>query len=138
MPTKIKTLVAEDSMTQAKLMSAMLEQYGVCYVAHDGQEAFKVFSEHLKDDPFDMVFVDLVMPVMDGFGLIKAIRNLEDSLKIGNTPLIITTAIEDMRNLCRAFFDRKNISFISKPVHMSDIKSEICRYLCLRSKFNDF
>ena len=68
-----KVLVADDSKTSRKMMKHMLEQllYDVIE-AEDGAQALEVLS---KDQTINLLMTDYAMPEMDGFELVKAIRN---------------------------------------------------------------
>ena len=64
----MRILLAEDNFVTRKLMVAILSQYGECDVAVDGMEAVDAFLMALEDGkPYDLICLDIMMPVMDGF-----------------------------------------------------------------------
>ncbi|MEM5549817.1 diguanylate cyclase [Pseudoalteromonas neustonica] len=68
-----KALVADDSLLSRSLMKQMLEkQLFDVQVAHDGEEALKILK---KDAEIKLLMTDYAMPTMDGFELVKAVRN---------------------------------------------------------------
>lgn len=69
--------------------------------------------EKLRDEPFDLVVVDLEMPVMNGFQMIRAIRS-DPTLR--HLPVVIVTGLEDMESIDRAYDDGAT-SFVTKPVN---------------------
>ena len=69
--------------------------------------------EKLRSEPFDLVVVDLEMPVMNGFQMIRAIRN-DPALR--HLPVVIVTGLEDMESIDRAY-DEGATSFVTKPVN---------------------
>ena len=69
--------------------------------------------EKLRAEPFDLVVVDLEMPVMNGFQMIRAIRS-DPTLR--HLPVVIVTGLEDMESIDRAYDDGAT-SFVTKPVN---------------------
>lgn len=68
-----KALIADDSVLSRSLMKQMLEkQLFDVQVAHDGEEALKILK---KDSEIKLLMTDYAMPSMDGFELVKAVRN---------------------------------------------------------------
>ncbi|MCM1179284.1 MAG: response regulator [Clostridium sp.] len=103
----MKILLAEDDFTTRKFMISFLSKYGDCDVVVDGMEAVDAFLMAMEDDePYDLVCLDIMMPVMDGYQALLGIRNLE---KEHNVPedeavkVIMTTALNDEQNVKMAF-----------------------------------
>lgn len=81
-------LVVDDN---PKFLQDALPMYGYdVTVAHDGLEALKILSE--KENAFDLILLDVMMPNMDGWDTLKAIRN---NKKIKYLPVIMITAISE-------------------------------------------
>ncbi|MDT0649206.1 ATP-binding protein [Autumnicola edwardsiae] len=77
-----KALVADDENSQLALTSELVKSIGFsCETSVNGKQAL----QKLKADQFDLVLTDIQMPIMDGFDLIKAIRN---DLQIKDIPVI--------------------------------------------------
>ena len=86
----MKILLAEDDRILRAAYKAIVEEGGYTVVtAKDGEEALKRFS---SDRP-DLVLLDVMMPVMDGFGACRAIRALDASV-----PILFLTALDDERS----------------------------------------
>ena len=103
----MKILLAEDDFVTRKFMVNFLSKYGECDVTVDGMEAVDAFMMALEDgEPYDLVCLDIMMPVMDGSQSLVGIRNLE---KERNVPadkaakVIMTTALNDEKNVKMAF-----------------------------------
>ncbi len=103
----MKILLAEDDFVTRKFMMNFLSKYGECDVTVDGMEAMDAFMMALEEDePYDLVVLDIMMPVMDGYQALKGIRNLEKERGIqGNdgVKVIMATALNDERNVKMAF-----------------------------------
>ena len=104
-----KVLVADDSKTSRKMMKHMLEQllYDVIE-AEDGAQALEVLS---KDQTINLLMTDYAMPEMDGFELVKAIRN-----KRGRDELaIIGISGSGSQSLSAKFIKNGANDFLVKP-----------------------
>ena len=103
----MKILIAEDDFASRKFMLRFLSKYGECDVTVDGMEAVDAFMLALEeDDPYDLVCLDIMMPVMDGYQALMGIRNLEkerDIPKEKQVKVIMTTALNDEKNVKMAF-----------------------------------
>ncbi len=103
----MKILLAEDDFVTRKFMAGFLSKYGECDVTVDGMEAVDAFMMALEDDePYDLVCLDIMMPVMDGYQALVGIRNLEKERNIPQekaAKVIMTTALNDEQNVKMAF-----------------------------------
>jgi DNA-binding response OmpR family regulator len=77
--------------------------------AGDGEEAWEV----LRGEFFDIALVDLEMPKLDGFGLVKRIRS---STRTADLPVIVCTGREDIAAIDRAF-EAGATGFVTKPIN---------------------
>ncbi|GEM_PF-5805995 len=89
-PLKINVLVAEDNKMNVLMLKPFFAKWNVTYsTAENGEEVLKYFE---KDNfNFDVVLMDLQMPVLDGYKATRMIRNLSDSSK-ANIPIVAFTA----------------------------------------------
>ena len=103
----MRILLAEDDFVTRKFMTNFLSKYGECDVTVDGMEAVDAFMMALEDDePYDLVCLDIMMPVMDGYQALMGIRNLEKERNIPKereSKVIMTTALNDEGNVKMAF-----------------------------------
>ena len=103
----MKTLLAEDDFASRKFMDKYLTQYGECDVTVDGEEAVDAYMMALEDgEPYDLVCLDVMMPVLDGYQVLKAIRDIEAErgiTKDQRVKIIMTTALNEERNVKKAF-----------------------------------
>jgi signal transduction histidine kinase/CheY-like chemotaxis protein len=102
--TGMRILIAEDNHINALVLTRFLQKWNAEYiVAKDGQEAV----DFIKKGKFDVVLMDLQMPVMDGMEATTAIRNLNDDA-INKIPIVAFTAdalIDNHRRLIKLGFD---------------------------------
>ena len=103
----MKILLAEDDFVTRKFMVNFLSKYGECDVTVDGMEAVDAFMMALEDDePYDLICLDVMMPVMDGYQVLKAIRDIETQRGISKkkrVKVIMTSALNEERNVKTAF-----------------------------------
>ncbi|MCI8489470.1 MAG: response regulator [Lachnospiraceae bacterium] len=103
----MKILLAEDDFVTRKTMLKLLSKYGECDVTVDGMEAVDAFMMALEDNaPYNLVCLDIMMPVMDGYQALIGIRNLEKERNIPEderVKVMMTTALNDQKNVKMAF-----------------------------------
>lgn len=108
-PKACKVLVAEDNMMNRKYIGTLLKKWEIKpEMAHDGQEAIEL----AKKQPFDIIFMDIQMPEVDGYEATIAIRNTQNINQ--NTPIIALTASALTREKDKAFSLGMN-DFLPKP-----------------------
>jgi CheY-like chemotaxis protein len=112
----LKILVADDDVLNRRLMKVLLTHEGYQVdLAANGLEAFNA----VKFQKFDIVFMDLRMPVMDGMEASRRIREWEEGEQ--HTYIVALTASylpEEGQRLFEAGID----NYVSKPFHMEHIK----------------
>jgi CheY-like chemotaxis protein/signal transduction histidine kinase len=118
---KLKLLLVEDSTTIAKMTSALLKRQGHSVsVAGNGVMAVETIQ---SDDSFDIILMDLQMPVMDGIEATRRIRSLETTGMIKRRQRIVgLSANSDIDTVSEAFeagFD----AFMEKPIEMDVFQS---------------
>jgi len=120
---QIRILLAEDNIVNQKVAIRMLRKLGCSVdVAANGREAIRMW----KQFPYDLVFMDCHMPVLDGYQATQEIRKGETPEQ--HIPIIALTAnaLEGEEQIClNAGMD----GFIAKPVKVSDLEEILKRYL---------
>lgn len=117
---KLKILLAEDNELNRKLARRVLEGFGFeARVAEDGQAAV----EALKREDFDLVLMDLQMPVMDGY---QATRLIRQTLKL-NLPIMAMTAhsLPGEKEKC---LEAGMNDYITKPFKSGDLLYKINKH----------
>lgn len=115
----MKTLIVEDEKSSQLILEDYLYDFGKSVVVDTGEQAIKAFREALEtQNPFDLVTLDIMLPDMDGYGVLNAIRQVEQDKAIAPenaVKIIMTSALDDMQNIMDAF-DQKAEVYIVKPV----------------------
>ena len=122
-----KILMCEDNKINIKVALAVLNKMGYeIDVAEDGKEGFeKVFGPDSKE--YDLIFMDCMMPVMDGYSATIKIRQEETKLKLSRKPIIALTAniSQSDKDKC---FEVGMDDFLSKPLKKEDVASIIKKW----------
>ncbi|MBQ7509267.1 MAG: response regulator, partial [Spirochaetales bacterium] len=120
-----RILVAEDNDINWEIISMMLQMHGVVAErAENGKLAVERIS-NAKEGDFDLVFMDIQMPVMNGIEATKRIRSLSDPWQ-SRIPIIAMTADAFAENVTECLAAGMN-GHISKPVDMKLVIKEIRR-----------
>jgi len=115
-PVSLRILLAEDDETTAFSVSKLLEKSGHSVtVAHNGQEALEM---HAAND-FDLILMDVSMPVMDGIEACQRIRGSRNSHK-RDIPIIALTAYA-MAGDKEKFLAAGMSGYVAKPVNMESL-----------------
>ncbi len=116
----MRILLAEDDFVTRKFMTSFLSKYGDCDVTVDGMEAVDAFMMAMdEDDPYDLVCLDIMMPVMDGYQALIGIRNIEKERGIPQekaVKVIMATALNEEKNVKMAF-DLGCTIYSGKPIN---------------------
>ena len=121
--TGMKILVAEDMDVNWEIISTLLEMYGIkCRRAENGKVAVDTLR-NIQSDEFDVVFMDIQMPVMNGLEATREIRKLENPYA-ANIPIIAMTADAFSENVAECFEAGMN-AHIAKPIDINNVVREL-------------
>ena len=127
---KFFALVVEDNFINAKLAQMILERLGIsAHVAHNGKEALETLQ---TKDIYDIIFMDMQMPVMDGIEASQKIRDGEAKDIYKDIPIIAMTANtqpEDKERCVNAGMNQ----FITKPINAPEIEKTLEHYHLIES-----
>ncbi len=122
---KAKTLVVEDNIINQKLIKKTLEDFGLeVDLADNGLEAVEKF----KKNHYDIIFMDIQMPVKDGIEALQEIHLYEKEMHLIPTPIIALTAHAlkgDRERFMKKGFDE----YITKPINRKDIETILKAFL---------
>ena len=115
-----KILLAEDDNDMRRFLVKALENAGFQVSSHDnGMAAY----QRLREEPFEMLLTDIVMPEMDGIELARRAAELDPDIKI----MFITGFAAVALNADSTA--PKNAKVLSKPVHLRDLVNEVQKML---------
>ncbi len=115
-----KILLAEDDTDMRRFLVKALENAGFQVSHHDnGMSAY----QRLREEPFELLLTDIVMPEMDGIELARRASELDPDIKI----MFITGFAAVALNLDATA--AKNAKVLSKPVHLRELVNEVQKML---------
>ncbi len=125
----MRILIVEDDFVGRKIMHQLLLEYGQCDVAVDGLEAVKAYDLAWEaGEPYEVMFLDIMMPNMSGHEALKIIRDKERQR--GVTPqnevkVIMTSALDDVKNVTQSFFQGGASAYLVKPIERRKVIEEL-------------
>ncbi len=123
--TGFNILLVDDTQINRMVVSAILAPSSANVVqAENGEQAFEVY----RQQPFDIILMDCLMPVLDGFEASRKIRQFEQSQGRQQVPIIALTAnaLEDTHKQCLAAGMNE---FLTKPVIAEQLEAALRLYL---------
>jgi two-component system cell cycle response regulator DivK len=124
-----KILIAEDNATNRELFRELLEARGYTVLeACDGPEALQMMEQTSPD----ILLLDIGMPVLDGFAVVRAIR---ENPRLSTLPVLAVTAYAmqgDREHVLNSGFD----GYLSKPINATSLAQELERLLSERDDRN--
>ncbi|MFB9057294.1 ATP-binding protein [Mariniflexile ostreae] len=124
-PLKINVLVAEDNRMNALILRRFFTKWKVNYeIAENGEELLLYLAD--SESRFDLILMDLQMPLLNGYETTKIIRSLENPLK-ANLPIIALTAFaqSDIKTKTESY---KMNGFMSKPFNPEQLYNLLKSY----------
>lgn len=126
----MKILIAEDDFASRILLTKLLGSLGRCDVTVNGEEALDAFRIAVSEgQAYDLICLDIMMPIIDGIETLKVIREIEDERGIGGldrAKVIMITALGDSKNVLEAFKDGCE-AYIVKPIKKEKLYEEITK-----------
>ncbi|MEF3696112.1 response regulator [Desulfolutivibrio sp.] len=127
----MRALIVDDDFYSRSFLEYIMHPYAFCDVAVNGEEAVMTFQKALEEKrPFSIVFMDLLMPVIDGPKALREIREIERDFgvdKASQARVIITSVLEDAEDTHNAMYLGEATSFLQKPVDEKSVLSELRR-----------
>lgn len=126
----MKILVAEDDPANRKFLTKLLSKYGEVTVVGDGFQAVKKYMEALDErDPYRLVCLDVMMPKIDGYKALDAIRELEgkNALTPQERAKIVMISALDEGGFDEELAGNKYDAYMSKPIDILEFEMKIKR-----------
>ena len=109
-------LVDDDLVVRAKVSESLAQDGFEVILAKDGEDGMLAYQEHRPD----LILVDAVMPILDGFEFCERLKNLGDRL----TPILMITSLDDNESVDRAFASGAT-DYITKPINLSILRQRV-------------
>lgn len=127
---KGSVLIAEDNILNQELMKYLLEKLGLKYnVVSNGQEAVEAY----KNSSYDVVLMDINMPILDGIEATKQILEYEKENGLEHTPICALTA-NAIKGDEEKFLSLGMDYYLSKPLHIDSLKMMLNSFLKEKSE----
>ena len=124
----LKILIAEDDRELRQLFSHVLNRHGYTVVGvSNGQEAL----DALDADFYDMIISDIMMPVMDGYELVRQLRS------VGNTTPVLMITAKDAFDDMRLGFQSGVDDYMVKPINVNEMVLRVQALLRRAQMIND-
>ncbi len=121
----MRSLVVEDDILSRMLLFSILSRFGECDIAENGEQAVKNVRASLEaGKPYDVICLDIIMPVLDGYKALLEIRKIE---RIEGTQehkfmkVIMVTAVDDFDHIVKSFEDGHCEAYLAKPIREREI-----------------
>jgi two-component system chemotaxis response regulator CheY len=122
----MRILIVEDDELGMQYMMSVLKEHGECHAAVNGKEAVKAYCQSVEESvPFDLIFMDIMMPVMNGLDALERIREFElyNAHRIPrNAIAIMATATNDSQEVVRAYCCCSAYAYLVKPIQVPDVE----------------
>lgn len=128
----LKMLIADDEIHNRILLARIVGQYGEYDQVYDGMEAVDAFKiSHGMGQPYDIVFLDIMMPNKDGHLVLQEIRQFEEENHVPpnqEAVVFMVTCLDFPKDVIRAFFKEYCTDYIVKPITIAKIEGKMREY----------
>jgi two-component system, chemotaxis family, chemotaxis protein CheY len=129
----MRVLVVEDDFGSRRMMQKLLESHPDVDVdvVVDGEESIEAFKMAWEENkPYELIFMDIMMPKMDGHEALKRMRALERDMGVkpsGEAKIVMTSVLEDPKNVIEAYYGGSATSYMVKPIDREKLERELAR-----------
>lgn len=120
----LKIMLVDDNKVNQRLAMLIFRQIGfTCDIASDGKEAFEMYQQKA----YDLIFMDIQMPVMDGLESTQLIRVFEKESETLHRAIIVALSgseLEENKNVC---LEVGMDDFIEKPIRVESLREYISK-----------
>jgi len=121
-----KVLVAEDNFANQELISYILKSLDIDFAIKEN--GIETLEEYKKNSNYDLIFMDINMPIMDGVKAFKEIRSYEKEKDLEQTPVIALTA-NAIKGDKEKFLDLGMNDYLSKPINSNELTRVFKKFL---------
>lgn len=125
----MRILIVEDELVTRMPLQRQLQRVGECDVVVNGSEAIAAFElAHAEGRPYDVIFLDIMMPAMNGRDALKQLRARESEMGIeglARVKAVMMTCLDDAENVVGSFFDSGCEGYLTKPFSKEKLIAEL-------------
>jgi two-component system, chemotaxis family, chemotaxis protein CheY len=130
----MKALVVEDEFTSREILKRLLAPVFEVDLAVNGQEAVQAFTlAHERKEPYGLVLMDIMMPVVDGLEALSLIRTMEREQGLTPVKVLMTTALNDPKTVIKSFHDGEASGYLIKPIERGKLFAELAKLDLVRT-----
>ena len=127
----MKTLILEDDYAGRLILQRMVSEYGEVKVAVNGTEALKLFmAAHDEGAPFEVIFLDLMVPQVSGQAVLREIRSFEQQRGVAKDQtarILMTTALNDKESVLQAIKNGCD-AYLVKPLQPGQVTDYLRKF----------
>lgn len=122
----VRVLIVDDNMMNLKMAKRSMEHYGMTVdIAGSG----KLAVDMCRQTHYRIVFMDQMMPVMDGVEAMKEIRKLDDYYAVGGEAKIVILTANTMSGMRTQMMQEGFDEFLGKPINFKQLERLLKRYI---------
>jgi two-component system chemotaxis response regulator CheY len=115
----MRALIVDDEATSRRILADALHAYCSYDVAMNGMEAITAHRRALEESrPYDLICMDIMMPVLDGQDALRQIRRIEKQMGVPAAKVVMTTAQKSTKAVADALFNGGACAYFVKPIHL--------------------
>jgi len=118
----------DDDFVSRRILQKHLASFGICEIAVNGREALEAFSLAWEEGkPYQLIFLDIMMPEMDGKEALKKIRSMETEKGVreqDRAKILMTTAVNDPASVVEAIQSQCN-DYLVKPIEKNKLLAKL-------------
>jgi two-component system chemotaxis response regulator CheY len=122
----MKILIVDDDMANCQLINHIVKSYGSTDIAANGAEAIGSFKKaHEEKEPFDVIFLDIMMPEKDGHEVLKEMREWENKnlpFGKGEAKVVMISALDSRSHILSSFKEGCEY-YLLKPVSSDKVET---------------
>lgn len=130
----MKCLIVEDDFTSRVLLQELLLSFGSVHTAVNGKEAVEAVQDAIaSSEPYSLILLDIIMPIMDGSETLVAIRELEQAhgLPLGRgSKIMMTSSLNGPKHIFRSFRDQCD-AYLTKPIDETSLLDALREHGCV-------